>query len=90
MDTEYGLLVSDYLNEGLTPEVLARIPFEVQAELEKDERIGSVEVSATATGPTSSKSILLAIFVTPRLIPPFSLTLSVPDLTVEILTRGAQ
>lgn len=89
-DPEYGLLVADYLNAGLTPDTLARIPFEVQSELEKDERIERVEVRvdmATATAPAGAR-LRLTFLVTPATGGPFAFVLAVSELSVDILTTG--
>lgn len=88
-DPEYGLCISDYLNMGLTQDALVRIPFEVQAQLELDERIQSVEVSPRISNPGTGKvRIILDLVITRKTGDVFPLSLSISDLTVELLTQG--
>lgn len=88
-DPEYGLLCTDYVNEGVTRETLARIPNEVSAELEKDERIATATVAPTLARTESGAAILLAITIEPVAGPSFDMTLSVDGVSVSLLTRGA-
>jgi phage baseplate assembly protein W len=89
-DPGYGINVSEYLLADLTPDAIARIPYEIQAELEKDERIAAVKVSASITKTTAGGvKLYVDLKVTPSTAQTFSMTLSVTDLTVELLTRGS-
>lgn len=88
-DPEYGLPVTNLLNEGLTDKRLARIPAEIAAELEKDERIAAVDVTTRIDGKSPSLRIILALRVSPVEGDTFPLTLAISDLTVELLTKGA-
>lgn len=89
-DPEYGLLVTGYIGDALTPDALARIPSDVAAELRKDERINDVDVVPSVTRlPLGGYRVTLDMTVHPVVGPSFPLTLAVSDLTVEILTRGA-
>lgn len=47
-DPNYGLDLRTYLHRGLTPSDVAAIPSDVSAELRKDERVASVEVSVAS------------------------------------------
>ena len=89
MDPEYGLPLADYVNEGLTQDTLAQIPSEVQAELEKDERISTVEANAKISTTSQGSKLGLDLKVTPNEGPEFQLTIGVSELTVELLTQGA-
>lgn len=89
-DPEYGYAISDLVNEGLSQENLARIPVEVALEVEKDERIASCTAVVSSIRSTpSGAAILLSLVITPVDGPSFSLTLSINDVSVELLTRGA-
>ncbi|MEO5725788.1 MAG: hypothetical protein ABI134_00075 [Byssovorax sp.] len=64
-DPNYGLVLSDYVRAGLTPDDLARIPGEVRDQLELDAEIASAEVTATAKRqPSGAVSLELAILLT--------------------------
>jgi hypothetical protein len=65
------------------------MPERVRAELEKDERIASVDVKATVGGSPGSYSVILAITVTPLEGPDFPLKLAISDVTVEVLVKGS-
>jgi len=89
-DPEYGLMVTSYIGDALTPDALARIPADVAAELRKDERINDVDVRATtAQLPLGGYRVALDMTVHPVVGPSFPLTLAISSVTVEILTRGA-
>lgn len=88
---DYGLAVTDYVLEGLTNDALERIPYEVKAQLELDERIAGATVTATKT-PTEIRggyALILDITIMKRKGTPLALTLGVSEVTVEVLTRGA-
>jgi phage baseplate assembly protein W len=89
-DPGYGLSVQDLLAAGLTVDALARIPAEVRAQLEQDERIRAVSVAPRVeTLGVGKVRLLLDLTVTPSRGPTFSRTVAVTDLTVELLTRGS-
>jgi hypothetical protein len=81
-DAEYGLDLRQYLNKGLTRGELFRLRFLIQSEAEKDERILSAEATLQFT---ASQTLVVKLECTSSL-GPFSLTLSVSSLTVEILS----
>jgi phage baseplate assembly protein W len=89
-DPSYGLAVQDYLQAELTQDALVRIPFEIQAELEKDERIASVSVtSRMEQSALGGIKLFVDLIVTPLTGDTFPLTLAISELTVELITRGA-
>jgi phage baseplate assembly protein W len=88
-DREYGFPVTELVNEHLTAAELARIPGKVQAELEKDERISTVDIEATLESTPAGRRLRLVIRVAPRASGPFALTLAVSQVSVEVLTRGS-
>jgi len=87
-DSEYGLAVTNYVNEGLTADAIARIPAEVQDELGKDPRVAAVEVTPTITGKLSSLKIKLDIRITPVEGDDFTLILAADASAVEFLALG--
>jgi phage baseplate assembly protein W len=87
-DPTYGLNVSDYVNADLTPDEVARLPLEVKAELEKEERIAAVTVAPKFSRSSSGVKLYLDVRVTPSATKEFSMTLAVTDLSVELLLRG--
>ena len=87
-DPEYGLSLADFVNDGLTPDALARLPLEVQSELEKDERIASASVSADIVTTPQGASVSLSIRVTPVDGKTFAFVLAASAVTVELLTTG--
>jgi phage baseplate assembly protein W len=88
-DPEYGLPLEELLFEGLTTASVARLGARIAAEIEKDEeRIESASVVATTIPSGASSKLVFAASVTPIDIPPFSLTISIQDLTIEVLLRG--
>ena len=88
-DPEYGLLLSDYVNEGLTPDALARLPLEVQLELEKDERVGSAAVKPSLTTGPQGAAVELLITVTPVEGKVFAFVVAADAVTVDLITVGS-
>lgn len=87
---DYGLSLADYVEQGITADALARIPGDVRAELEKDERIEGVIVAASTTkNPGGGYSLILDIRITPAGGASFSMTLAVDHLTIQLLMKGA-
>ncbi|MFS8068763.1 MAG: hypothetical protein ACMG6S_20575 [Byssovorax sp.] len=87
-DPEYGLSLADFINDGLTPDAIARLPMEVQSELEKDERIAGAAVSAAITTTPQGASVSLSIRVVPVDGSAFTFVLAASAVTVELLTIG--
>ena len=63
---EYGLLLSDYLKKGLDDDTLARIPSDIQGQLEQDRRIARREVTArTETTQPRGARLIVPLTITP-------------------------
>jgi len=88
-DPEYGDAIMEVLQDGLTAASFARIPERVRAELEKDERIASVDIAPTIGGSPGAYSVRLDIQVRPLSGPTFPLTLEITAISVEVLTKGS-
>lgn len=88
-DPEYGLALTDYVNEGLTPDALARIPVEVQSELEKDERVAGAFVKASITYGKNGVAVSLNIQITPVEGKEFDFVLAASAVTVDLITLGS-
>jgi phage baseplate assembly protein W len=87
---DYGISISDYVELGITADALARIPGDVRAELEKDERIeGAVVTASTTKNPGGGYALVLDIKITPAGGTVFSMTIAVDQLTIQLLTKGA-
>ena len=88
-DPAYGFPLSDLVNAGLTQDALARVPGQVKAQLELDERFASVAVEAS-TRQLANKSwvIVIEITFTPSRGPAFSFTVAASALSVDLLTGG--
>lgn len=86
---EYGYPLAELVNEGMTPERAARIPYEIKDQIEQDtDRIESASVTiASAEQTPAGVRVAFVIDVTPRATGPFELVLGILDLTVEILTQ---
>lgn len=88
-DPEYGLPLADELLDGLMPETLARLPIEVAAQLRLDPALRDATVSARATRtPADGAELHLDIGLVPHVGEPIPLTVSVDDLTVDVMLRG--
>lgn len=84
----YGLDLAGFIGSSTPQNAEATIPPLVEAELLKDDRLASVEASATAvTDSAGLTAITLDVLVTPfdEAISAFTLTLAVSAVTVEIL-----
>lgn len=78
-----GIDLRTYIRQGLTQAALADLPSVVQKELQRDQRVKS----ATVTGSynTATNSLTLNEKITPVTGSPFTLTLAVSAVTVELL-----
>lgn len=84
----YGLDLAGFIGSATPQNAEATIPPLVEAELLKDDRLASVEASATAvTDSAGLTAITLDVLVTPfdESTSTFTLTLAVSAVTVEIL-----
>jgi hypothetical protein len=84
----YGLDLTELTGAIASDAEAATIGGRVQAELLKDDRVTSVEVSVTATSSGPAVAYEIAI-VAQTDAGPFDLTLAVDDVTVELLGLAA-
>lgn len=81
-DPNYGIDVRDFVLDGLTPIQMRRIPGLIDAELQKDARINA---STTTIQSFANGVMVLGVTLDPG-DGPFSLVISVTQLTVDLLT----
>lgn len=83
-EANYGLDLADLIGSVATKSDAAALPGRVQAELLKDERVESVTVTVTSTvdGPATSWTVSVEGTTADG---PFSLVLSVSEVTVDLL-----
>jgi phage baseplate assembly protein W len=81
-DTHYGTDIRYFLNEGFTNEAQSRIAAAVEAECRKDERVATVKATVTFNPAAQSLAISIALSDAAG---PFTLTLDVTKLTVDLL-----
>ena len=88
---DIGADLQAYILRGLTPTALARIPSDVQAALAEDERIASVDVSATR-GYTAVGGVALNLIVTitpkDKSVAPFSRAAVASAAIADSITQG--
>lgn len=84
-DPDYGMLLDDLLLDAAPAGRRGRLAAEIAGEIEKDERVESATVTLTesAAGLSFSGEVTLVDGRT------FPLTISIQDLTVDVLLRGA-
>ncbi len=83
---DYGLLLDDLLLDNAPAGARARIAADIAGEIEKDERVESATVTLTSEADgrvTFSGSVSLVDGQT------FPLTISIQDLSVDVLLQGA-
>ncbi len=85
----YGLDLGEFVGRQATPDAIANIGPALEAEILKDDRVASVEVTASAI---TGKDGLVTTTVSLRVVPydetaaaPFAMTLAVADVTVSLL-----
>lgn len=83
-DPAYGTDVRAYLSAGMTAAQVARLASEIQAEVNKDPRVGGADVSLAIAGTTMLITVLVDLAQGP-----FELVFRVTGLTVELLTVAA-
>lgn len=88
-EPEYGLDLSDLQLEHATPATVARLGLRIAAQLEQDERVESASVRPSTTPAGAGVKFQFFADVTPRTGEPLSLVISVKDLSIEVLLRGA-
>lgn len=79
-DPNYGFALSEFVNADLTPADLAQIQAGVQAECVKDQRVRSATATVILAG-----AVLIATIVLTTGNGPFTLVLSVSDVSAQIL-----
>jgi hypothetical protein len=89
-DPEYGKDLTDLVNEDLDARKIVDEATDIKLEVEKDERIASVTVTLSIDGEPNALRLVAAIDIEPSEGAPFTLTLAATDLTIELLTSGAQ
>lgn len=78
-----GIDLRTYIRVGLTQEKLADLPSVVQKELLRDQRVKAVVV--TGSYDTEKNSLTLNEVITPVVGTPFTMTLAVSAVTVQLL-----
>jgi phage baseplate assembly protein W len=82
-DGHYGTDLRSFLSEGFGPDTQARVAAAIEAECRKDERVAGVSADVTFNPAAQSMKISVSLNDGDG---PFTLTLSVTALTVELLT----
>lgn len=82
-DGGYGSDIRRYLNAGLTPALLERVKSEVAAEVSKDDRVQSPDVTVTVNTQQASLTIEIVSELAPGA--PFAFVFRVDQLTVAFL-----
>lgn len=85
-DPNYGIDVRDYLKAGFTPSRLASLRSEITAEVLKDERVQSADVSVAVNQQAATMTITIVVDIASG---PFELMIGVDSLTVELLSAKA-
>lgn len=89
-DPSYGLDLDDIIGTAATDDRISRLAQEIEQQALADERIDGARATLTSvSGPMSSRKIVMRLDVVPRFGEPFSLTLSVKDLTIDVLLNQA-
>jgi phage baseplate assembly protein W len=81
-DTNYGTDLRLYLNEGMTNEAQSRIKAAVESECLKDERVSACSAEVSFSLQTQLLKVSISVDTKAG---PFSLTLAVSSLTVDLL-----
>ena len=83
-EANFGLNLEDVIGQVTTPSAAAALPGQIEAELQKDERIESVTATVVPviSGPSTSWTITIAAQTA---LGPFSLVLSVSEVTTQLL-----
>lgn len=79
---DYGLDLRNYIGEQITDATLAQLRSDVQAECENDERVLAVDVGVTWNSAASTLYVALTVYDGNG---PFSLTLQVTQLSVDVV-----
>lgn len=89
-DPDYGHPLEELLLEGLSAEVLARIPVEAAAQLRLDPALANATADAPRVRRTEAggAALELDIGLEPRVGEPVALVMSIDDVSVDVLLRG--
>jgi phage baseplate assembly protein W len=82
-DGNYGTDLRSYLSEGFTSDGPGRVRAAIEAECRKDERVSGVTADVTFNSAAQSLKVSISLDTGEG---PFSLTLSVTSLTLDLLT----
>jgi phage baseplate assembly protein W len=85
-DPDYGLLLDDLLLDNAPAGARARIAADIAGEIEKDERVDSATVALTAEADGRVTFGGSVTFINGQTFP---LTISIQDLSVDVLLQGA-
>ncbi|MCL2777714.1 MAG: DUF2634 domain-containing protein [Polyangiaceae bacterium] len=88
-EANYGIDLCDLIGSVKTKTDEASLPGRIKAELTKDERIDSVDVSVESTTVAGATSFEIAVYAKTG-AGPFTLTLRVSAVTVELLRITAE
>jgi hypothetical protein len=80
---DFGLDLRDYIGEAVTDAVMAQLRTDVAAEIEKEERVLGVEVGVIWVAQSQRLYLTLTIYDGNG---PFSLTLQVTQLSVDVVS----
>jgi hypothetical protein len=83
-EQNYGLDLTELIGSTSTKADAAALPGRIRAELQKDDRIESVDVTVTEVTEGPSTSFVVAIEATTG-AGPFTLTVGVDEVSVELL-----
>ena len=83
-ESDYGLDLADMIGQASNPSTVAAMPGQIQAELQKDQRIQSCAATVTSSTVGASTSWVVTISAQTAL-GPFSLVLGVSGVTVSLL-----
>ena len=84
---EYGLLIDDYLNDGLTQDALVRVAAEIKAQCEAYERVNSAAVTPNVVAIEGGYELKPEVMVFPRTGAPFSFVLPVSQISGPMLRK---
>jgi phage baseplate assembly protein W len=81
----YGIDLRDYLNDDITRDTLSAIKSDVEGQLEQDERVAFVDARVSYDARDERVIVQLAV---DSAVGPFSMTLSVTEVSTTILVEG--
>jgi phage baseplate assembly protein W len=87
-DPEYGFSLEDLIMEGVDAAKLARIGARIAGAIEHDDRFESASIAATTVPSGTASKLVFSADVTPVDGETTPLTISIQDLTIDVLLRG--